>query len=158
MISDEIMRELRHIEKEIEILKIFEVPKASSGWVWLGKAGGPAQLTSTSWDGDAHSTTAKTLIDLSTVFGAPAGIKAISVYWAWMDSGSAGTNCFLLLSPNNNANEGIFVGAFGQANDKRLFGHAIIPCDANGDIYFQIVASGAGTMDVFLEIWGYELP
>ena len=26
-----------------------------------------------------------------------------------------------------------------------------------GDIYYQIAASGTGTMDVYLEIWGYWL-
>ena len=31
----------------------------------------------------------------------------------------------------------------------------IVPCDANGDIYYQIAASGTGTMDVNIQIWGY---
>lgn len=30
-------------------------------------------------------------------------------------------------------------------------------CDANGDIYYQLTASGSGTMDIYLEIWGYWL-
>ena len=33
----------------------------------------------------------------------------------------------------------------------------VVPCDANGDVYYQIVASGTGTMDVHLQIWGYWL-
>ena len=33
----------------------------------------------------------------------------------------------------------------------------IINCDANGDIAYSLVASGTGTMDVQLEIWGYWL-
>ena len=36
-------------------------------------------LTSTAWDEDSYSTTAKTLIDLSEVFGVPAGVKAVMV-------------------------------------------------------------------------------
>jgi len=43
----------------------------------------------------------------------------------------------------------------GVTNDRQARGMMIIPCDANGDIYYQITASGAGTMDVFVQIWGY---
>lgn len=32
---------------------------------------------------------------------------------------------------------------------------AVCSCDANGDIYYRINASGAGTLDVYLRIWGY---
>jgi hypothetical protein len=154
MISDEVMRELRHIEKEIEILKIFEVPKASSGWVYL-----QAPLTSTSWDGDAHSTTAKTLIDLSTVFGVPPGVKAVLVKVAANDSGSAGTSCFIALSPNNTAFEYALVcKPFDIANDSPRHANGVVPCDNNGDIYYEIAATGVNTFDVILQIWGWELP
>jgi hypothetical protein len=33
----------------------------------------------------------------------------------------------------------------------------IVPCDANGDVYYQIVASGTDTLDAILQIWGYFL-
>lgn len=123
-----------------------------TGWHFL-----TTPLTSTSWDGDSFSTTAKTLIDLSAVFGVPAGVKAVMVYIAWQDSASSTSNCYVCLSPNNVAGSGIFFGAYGQGNDKRLFNGGIVPCDANGDIYYQIKASGADTMDVWLEVWGYWL-
>jgi len=132
------------------------------GWVlpndadWVGSAGLP--LTSTDWDGDAHSTTAKTLIDLSVKFNVPAGVRAVLVRAAVRDEASAATaNLFLLLSPNNTS--GSYVVAYtasGQPNDGWVrAGGQMCPCDANGDVYYQIAASGAGTFDVTLEIWGY---
>ena len=112
-------------------------------------------LTSTSWDGDSFSTTAKTVIDLSAVFGAPAGIKAVNVVVALKDSGSAAGDGRLILSANNTANIGIPFDCNGQANDswEREFG--TVPCDANGDIYYQTIATGAGTLDIVIQIHGY---
>lgn len=114
-------------------------------------------LTSTSWDGDSFSTTAKTKIDLSSVFSVPAGVKAVLCNCAIRDSASAANEIILLLSPNNTANQGLYIGAGGLANDKYGRGALTVPCDSNGDIYYQIYASGAGTADVWLEIWGYYL-
>ncbi len=116
-------------------------------------------LTSTSWDGDAFSTTSKTLIDLSSVFSVPAGAKAVLASVSLRDSGSAGstTGCYFILSPNDNNYEGIYTYCAGLANDAWTHHNAIVPCDSNGDIYYQINASGSGTMDIYLEIWGYFL-
>lgn len=127
------------------------------GWireqpVWLS-----AQLTSTSWDGDAHSTTAKTLIDLSAVFGVPAGVKAVNVTVAIRDSGSAANECWLVLSPNNTAGDIAQFGCSGLANDMYARGTAWVACNTDGDIYYQIQASGAGTMDVWIKVNGYKL-
>lgn len=113
-----------------------------------------APLTSTSWDGDAHSTTAKTLIDLSAVFGVPAGVRWVLVYISLRDSGAAGNDCWLSLSPNDTANQGMLVSCL-PVNDRSNRTSAIVPCNADGDIYYQITASGSGTMDVHLQIWGY---
>lgn len=111
-------------------------------------------LTSTAWDGDAYSTTAKTLIDLSAVFGVPAGVKSVLVYFTVRDSGSAANDTFLVLSPNNVANSGMVVSPY-PVNDRSARGCIIVPCDANGDIYYQIAASGAGTFDVIIQVWGW---
>jgi hypothetical protein len=40
-------------------------------------------------------------------------------------------------------------------NDSYARAQGVIPCDANGDVYYQTAASGSGTLDVSLEIWGY---
>ena len=113
-----------------------------------------APLTSAAWDEDSFSTTAKTKIDLSDVFSAPAGIKAVLVEVEIRDSASAANDCYLILAPNHTAGQGI---AFTcpAVDDRRGRFCALVPCDGSGDIYYQIVASGASTFDIKLEIWGY---
>ena len=111
-------------------------------------------LTSTSWDGDSFSTTAKTLIDLSAVFGVPDGVKAVMVTVAVRDSASQTSDTVLTLSPNNTAGVGIRFSP-QYVNDRYGRTSGIVPCNANGDIYYQIDASGAGTFDVVLQIWSY---
>lgn len=112
-------------------------------------------LTSTSWDGDPRSDTAKTLIDLSAVFGVPAGVAAISVDVALRDSGSGGTDCRFWLGDDNTATSGqAFVPM--PVNDRfNFYAGSIVACNANGDVYYQVDASGAGTMDVWIYITGY---
>ena len=124
-----------------------------TGWHFL-----TTPLTSTSWDGDSYSTTAKTLIDLSEVFGVPARAKGILVRLAARDSGSSAGYCQLGLSPNSTAGS-VAVQAYlqGVANDVYVSVNGVVPCDANGDVYYQIVASGTGTLDAIIEIWGYWL-
>jgi hypothetical protein len=124
-----------------------------TGWHFL-----TTPLTSTSWDGDSYSTTAKTLIDLSEVFGVPAGVKAVMVRMAARDSGSSTGYCQLGLSPNSTAGN-VAVQAYlqGVANDVYVSVNGVVPCDANGDVYYQVVASGTGTLDAIIEIWGYWL-
>jgi len=114
-------------------------------------------LTSTAWDGDARSTTAKTLIDLSAVFGVPANVKAVLAYVRVRDSSSSNGDRWLLLSPNNTAGSGIEFSTERVTNDVWIAKQATIPCNNDGDIYFQCAASGASTLDVVLEIWGYYL-
>ena len=124
-----------------------------SGWHFL-----TTPLTSTSWDGDSYSTTAKTLIDLSEVFGVPARAKGILVRLAARDSGSSAGYCQLGLSPNSTAGS-VAVQAYlhGVPNDVYVSVNGIVPCDGNGDVYYQIAASGTGTLDAIIEIWGYWL-
>ena len=124
-----------------------------SGWHFL-----TTPLTSTSWDGDARSTTAKTKIDLSAVFGVPAGVKAVMVRMVARDSGSSTGYCQLGLSPNSTAGS-VAVQAYlqGVADDVYVSVNGIVPCDGNGDVYYQIAASGTGTLDAIIEIWGYWL-
>jgi len=113
------------------------------------------QLTSVAWDGDAYSTTAKTLIDLSAVFGVPAQVRWVDVYVGIRDSGAAAFDCYLILAPNNTALSGPTFSCLPLDDRWTRLGMHRINCDANGDIYYQIVASGGATFDVYLEIWGY---
>lgn len=114
--------------------------------------------TSTNWDGDARSTTAKTKIDLSEVFGIPAGVKAIIAKVSIRDSGSATSpGPAIILSPNDTSYSGKTVQVGGRPNDYFERGDVIVPCNSDGDIYYQIDASGTETLDAWIEIWGYWL-
>lgn len=145
--NDKLIQELTNLRRDVERLRAVE----NQRFVPL-----LAPLTSTAWDGDAFSTTAKTLIDLSAVFSAPAGIKAVLVLLATNDSASAGTNCYSLLSPNDTALSGaLFSKPYPMPNDAIKRDSGIVPCNADGDIYYQISATGAMTFDVTLQIWGY---
>lgn len=112
--------------------------------------------TSTSWDGDARSTTARTLIDLSAVFGVPAGVKAVLLSVKVRDSASQTSDTYIVLGPTNTAGEGVAVNP-QYTNDRYNRVVVVVPCDANGDIYYDLTASGAGTFDVIMQVFGYWL-
>lgn len=124
-----------------------------TGWHFL-----TTPLTSTSWDGDSYSTTAKTKIDLSTVFGVPANVKAVLVRLTARDSGSSSGYCQLALSPNN-TQDSVAMQAYlqGVPNDAYISINGVVPCDSGGDVYYQITASGTDTLDAVIEIWGWWL-
>lgn len=113
-------------------------------------------LSSTSWDGDSFSTTGKTLIDLSDVFGAPAGIKACLFVISLRDSASQTKECYFYIGATNVQYEGAGISC-GYINDRWNRGTLLTTCDANGDVYYELVASGTNTMDIHLGIKGYWL-
>lgn len=142
-----ILRKLNELAARLSFLETQEREK----WVML-----TTPLTSTSWDGDSYSTASKTLIDLSAVFSVPAGVKAVLIHVAVRDSGSAAGTPYILLAPNNTAGQGAVTLKLGGApNDTTWDTAGVCPCDANGDIYYGLSASGASTLDVTLQIWGY---
>ena len=153
--EENVISRLRLLEREVERLRVGD--KADSA-----AFGRPVFLTtpktSTSWSGNSFSTTAKTKIDLSSAFGVPDGVKAILVRITARDSGSSSGACQFALSPNNTA-DSVAAQAYlqGVANDVYVSENGIVPCDVNGDVYYQIVASGTGTLDAFIEIWGWWL-
>ena len=115
-------------------------------------------LTSADWDGDARSTTAKTKIDLSAVFGVPAGISAVLVRVMARDSGAGSGGAEFALAPNDtDLSHALFLNLSYGTNDITRSMSGIVPCDTNGDIYYQCVATDVGTLDVWLEVWGYWL-
>jgi hypothetical protein len=96
------------------------------------------------------------VIDLSAVFSVPAGVKAIYVDVLCNDSGSAGSDCYIILDATDTAFAGQVVSPYGLGNDVQKREARIVPCDANGDIYYQVVATGPGsTFDAWLRIRGY---
>ena len=139
---------IKRLEREVERLRV----KESGKFIAL-----TTPLTSTSWDGDSFSTTAKTKIDLSAVFGVPAGVKAVLVKVALRDSGSAAASCVFQLSGVSSGTNYSLTAQASPIADRFAYYSGIVPCDANGDVYYRINASGSATMDVYLEIWGYWL-
>ena len=146
--EEKIIERLKRLEREVERLRV----KEKQVFVPLS-----TPLTSTSWDGDSFSTTAKTKIDLSAVFGVPAGVKAVMVKIALRDSGSAATSCIFQLSGVSSGTNYSLTAQASPINDRYAYFNGIVPCDANGDIYYMATASDSGTMDIYLEIWGYWL-
>ena len=39
--------------------------------------------------------------------------------------------------------------------DAPVQAHGFVPCNASGNIYYQVEASGAGTMHIWLDVYGY---
>ena len=113
-------------------------------------------LTSTSWDGDARSTTTATKIDMSSVFsGYPTDkVKAVLVRLACRDSATLGTTG-LSISVGPSATYYNNVSTIAIGGDVVSSQTAWCSCDAAGDIYFRVVASGSSTLDAWLEVWGY---
>ena len=103
-------------------------------------------LTSTSWDGDAKTAASSGTIDLSAVFGAPAGIKGALVRLAMR---SATLDVTVALGPSSTV-----LPLIARANvaSKYYESYGMVPCDASGDLYFYC----SGNADnVFVEIYGY---
>ena len=131
-------------------LRSYKNSTSYTGYIYVPLS---SPLTSTSWDTDGYSTTAKTLIDLSAMFGAPAGIKAVAMRVEVYDA-TAG-DYWITLSPNNTAYSGPALGVMGLTANAHARGMLILNCDANGDIYYQIAASGSLSLHVSLQIHGY---
>ena len=117
-----------------------------------------APLTAAAWEGTTHSDTAKTLIDLSAVFAVPAGVKVVLVEVAIQDIDSTGPddNC-ITLGPTNAAGVGTTVRSKGRYDNDLECHQRIVPCDTNGDIYYEVAASGVLSLTAWIRIWGYEL-
>lgn len=145
---------MKTVPPNVELLALAEaLESVMPRWVILPMA---SALTSTAWNGNARSTTAKTIIDMSTVFGAPAHINALLVRVDLKDSGAGATDCYLILSENGNPGSGQRFMCF-PANDRTAYYTAVVQTDENGDIYYQTVASGSGTLDVGIVVYGYHL-
>ena len=113
-------------------------------------------LTSTDWDGDAKSDEGPTKLDMSAVFtGYPdMAVKAVLLRIIARDSAPIGTpGLYFRVGPSATYYYALQVNPPG--GDLVSSNTGICPCDANGDIYYKINASGDGTCDCWLEVWGY---
>lgn len=145
---------MKTVPPNVELLKLAEaLESVMPRWVILPAA---SALTSTAWDGDARSTTAKTIIDMSAVFSTPTNIDGLLVQVGVRDSGAGSADAYIILADNDTNGSGQRFACF-PANDRFAYYQGIIPTNADGDLYYQTVATGVGTLDVYLIIRGYHL-
>ena len=140
-IANELVRRIAALERRAQRLEEIE---QGPGLVFLR-----TQLTSTSWDGDAKTSANNGVLDLSALFGVPAGIKAVlCAVTAYSTAGAIS----IVLKPDGDASNAPPINVHTVASAYQGRG-GWVPCDANGDIYFE---SGSATAaNVWLEIWGY---
>lgn len=113
-------------------------------WKWL-----QTPLTSASWTGASAKTVADNgIIDLSAVFGVPAGVKAVA-----LSLGVVGNTVptYAQLGPNAGYYTAVFQSV--QVSGVAIYNSGIVPCDANGDIYFRCTGNLTG---VEIIIGGYQ--
>lgn len=114
------------------------------GWNYL-----TTPLTSTSWDGDNKTTSDRAIVDLSTVFGVPGGVKAVLMS---IQTRADAANDYIRFGPNSTYNHALTCRTAVAGQIAHASG--IVPCDANGDIYCH----PSGTVEgVYVWIWGYWL-
>jgi hypothetical protein len=112
-------------------------------------------FTSTTFDGDAYGdVAASTEIDLSVIFGAPDKLKAVELFMLANDSAAWGTGgLYFACGPSSSYWYHADVRPCG--GDVSASAVAAVPCDANGNIWYRINASGVGTLDLTLRVNGY---
>ena len=106
-------------------------------------------LTSTDWDGDTKTTSDRAIVDLSTVFGVPAGIKAVLMS---IQTQADAVNEYIRFGPNSTYDYALICRTPVASQIAHAMG--IVPCDSNGDVYCY----PSGTIEnVQVYIWGYWL-
>lgn len=165
--EEKIIERLKRLEREVERLRVKESPDMSSYLGISAKAadsdkldgldstafGRPVflttPLTSTSWDGDTKGTSDRATVDLSAVFGVPAGVKAVLM--SIQTTGDA-ANDYIRFGPNSGNSFALTCRT--QVASQIMHASGIVPCDANGDVYCYT----SGTVEsVYVWIWGYWL-
>jgi hypothetical protein len=138
--DEKTIERIKRLEKEVERLRV----KEKQVFVPL-----TTPLTSIDWDGDTKGAGDRATVDLSTVFGVPAGVKAVMM--SIQTTGDA-ANDYIRFGPNSTYNYVLTC----RTTVAGVIAHAsgIVPCDANGDVYCY----PSGTVEnVYVWIWGYWL-
>ena len=139
-INEKLLSRLQQLEREVERLRVQENGK----FVAL-----TTPLTSTSWDGDDKTTADRAIVDLSSVFDVPAGVKAVLMS---VQTQAAAANNYIRFGPSSTYSYALTCRTAVDGQIAHAFG--IVPCDSNGDIYCYPSATIAG---VQVYIWGYWL-
>lgn len=115
-------------------------------------------LVSMDWNTTAHSTDATPqALNLASVFGVPANVKAVLARVQVNDSASATNASLIEFGPNATYYYQSVVSTSGIANDRTVSATIIINTDGNSGVYYKCAASGTLTLDVWMEITGYWL-
>ena len=139
--DEKMMQKLKYLEREVERLQRWERPKNP---VFLS-----TPLTSTAWDGDTKSTADRAIVDLSTVFSVPAGVKAVLIS---IQTQADAVNDYIRFGPNSTYN--YVLTCRTPVAGQITHASGVVPCDANGDIYCY----PSGTIEnVYVWVWGYWL-
>ena len=141
--EDAVIQRIKRLEREVERLQRWERPAIKPVFLTTPK-------TSTSWDGDTKTTSDRAIVDLSTVFGVPAGIKAVLMS---IQTQADAVNEYIRFGPNSTYNYALtcrtpVAGQIAHAT-------GVVPCDSNGDIY--CFTSLTDVENVYVWIWGYWL-
>lgn len=110
--------------------------------------------TTIAWSGTTFSTTSPQPLQVVSTFGIPSDAKAILATLSVLDSAGAG-NYYCSLGPNNTYYYALVCRSVSASYYNEV-GPGPVPCQ-NGDVYYRILSSGAGTLTVTLRIWGYWL-
>lgn len=142
-ITSEMVRRIADLERDVARLHELE---QGPGLVFL-----TTQLTSTAWDNDAKTSANNGIIDLSAVFGVPAGVKAV-LCGLVVYSTTGGIS--IVIKPDSGASSAPPLSATTVASTF-VGDSGWVPCDTNGDVYFS--SSSGTSAQVWIEIWGYAL-
>lgn len=105
-------------------------------------------LTSSSWNGDVKTSANNGTLDLSSVFSAPAGIKAILVQ---VNTAVSTVGDVFNMGPSVTYYSCLNLPV--HAGETGADALAVVPCDANGDVYVKFT----GTMEIDIRIYGYAI-
>jgi hypothetical protein len=114
-------------------------------------------ITDASYDTGVFSSVSDQQIDMSSVFtGNLTYAQGYHFMIAIRDSGGASTNCWIGFKTSSG---GSYVAwkSCHLANDEWARDVIFIPAGANGDIWFDINASGTNTFDLILRVVGYYI-
>ena len=141
--EDAVIQRIKQLEREVERLQRWERPAIKPVFLTTPK-------TSTSWDGDTKTTSDRAIVDLSTVFGVPAGIKAVLMS---IQTQADAVDEYIRFGPNSTYNYALtcrtpVAGQIAHAT-------GVVPCDSSGDIY--CFTSLTDVENVYVWIWGYWL-
>ena len=134
---------MKDVTRRVERLEAEETPRRFVPLI--------TPATSTAFDGDLYDVDNDgTTIDLSASFGIPAGVKAIAV--------SISGTCLTAgrrfrIGPS--ATYGYALAIHSVVANQWIDNSGVVPCDANGDIYFTTDAVHGAEFGIYMRIWGY---